>query len=105
MEVKELANTIQTVADNYAKDFDVPYSADWFVMKLQEELGELVQAHLILSHRTRRKPTSEVEARTRLAEEIADVFSYVLLFAHEVNIDIEAAVKEKWFSYLTQNQE
>jgi NTP pyrophosphatase (non-canonical NTP hydrolase) len=55
MDIEQLTEKIQAVADQYSQKFSVEYSDDWFVMKLQEELGELVQAHLILSGRTRRR--------------------------------------------------
>ncbi len=69
-------------------------------MKLQEEFGEMVQAHLIMTNRTRRKPETEERARDALAQEIADVFCYILLFAKSLDINVEQAVKDKWFAYL-----
>lgn len=102
MEINELTNTVKQVAEGYSKKFDVPYDGDWFLLKLQEELGEMTQKYLIMTNRTRRKPESEAEARAALAEEIADTFSYVLLFADYVGADVEEAVKAKWFKYLGQ---
>lgn len=103
MELKQLKETIKQVAEGYSKKFDVPYDGDWFLLKLQEELGEMTQKYLIMTNRTRRKPESEAEARAALAEEIADTFSYVLLFADHVGVDVEEAVKAKWFKYLGQD--
>ena len=100
MEIKELTKTIQKVADQYSEEFGVEYSKDWFVMKLQEELGEMVQSHLIMTNRTRRKPESAEKAKEAFAQELADVFCYVILLAEENDINIEQAVKNKWFSYL-----
>lgn len=31
---------------------------------------------------------------------LADVTSYLLLFARRMNIDVEKAIQEKWFKYL-----
>ena len=100
MSLPDLISMIKQVADQYSKKFGVKYDGDWFLLKLQEELGEITQKYLIMTNRTRRKPESEAEARTALAEEIADVFCYILLFADEVDVDIEEAVKRKWFSCL-----
>lgn len=100
MEVNELTNTVKRIADGYSQKFGVKSDGDWFLLKLQEELGEMTQKYLIMTNRTRRKSESEAEAKAALAEEIADTFSYVLLFAEHVGIDVEEAVKNKWFKYL-----
>lgn len=100
METNELSEKVKQVAEQYSKKFNVEYSGDWFLLKLQEELGEMTQKYLIMTNRTRRKPESEAEAKTALAEEIADLFGYILLFADEVGVDVEEAVKAKWFKYL-----
>jgi NTP pyrophosphatase (non-canonical NTP hydrolase) len=100
MTIAELTEKVSLVTDRYAKDFNVTYTDDWFLLKLQEELGEMTTAHLVLTQRTRRKPESEQAAKNALAEEIADVFSYVLMFAKRSGIDIEEAVANKWFKYL-----
>ncbi len=100
MEIQEITDKVHRVADRYSKEFGVEYASDWFLLKLQEELGEMTRAHLILTNRTRRKVSSEQEGKTALAEEIADVFAYVLLFAKQMNIDVEDAITKKWFPYL-----
>lgn len=98
-----MTETVKKVADRYAQNFNVKYDGDWFLLKLQEELGEMTQKYLIMTNRTRRKPDSEAEARAALAEEIADTFSYILLFADHVGINVEEAVKMKWFKYLDKS--
>lgn len=100
MDYKELSDKIQKVAEVYSNDFDVKYDADWFVMKLQEELGEMTQQHLILTNRTRRKSEDPQLSKEVLAEEIADVFCYSILLANELDIDLEKAVEKKWFKFL-----
>lgn len=103
MELQQLTEKVKRVADEYSKNFGVEYDGDWFLLKLQEELGEMTQKYLIMTNRTRRKPASEAEAKAALAEEIADALSYVLLFAEHVGVDVEEAVKAKWFKYLSQD--
>jgi NTP pyrophosphatase (non-canonical NTP hydrolase) len=100
MTIPELTQKVQRVADQYAKEFGVTYSDDWFLLKLQEELGEMTRAHLVRTERTRHKSASEEAAKEALAEEIADVFAYILIFARRTGIDIEDAVVQKWFKYL-----
>lgn len=100
MNVKEINDKVQRVADRYSTEFNVEYTSDWFLLKLQEEFGEMTRAHLMLTNRTRRKVSSEQEGKDALAEEVADVFAYVLLFAKQMDIDIEDAIAKKWFPYL-----
>lgn len=100
MNIQEITNKIEQVADRYSKDFDIEYTDDWFLLKLQEEFGEMTRAHLMLTHRTRRKISSEQEGKEALAEEVADVFAYILLFAQRMDIDIQDALTKKWFQFL-----
>ncbi len=102
MQIQELSEVVQKVAKNYSKKFDVEINADWIVFKLQEELGEFVQSYLNQTGRNRKKPESTEIAKKATADEIADVFCFVLLAAKELDIDIEQAVRDKWFSYLGQ---
>lgn len=95
-----MTTMVRKVADRYAVDFGIAYDGDWFLLKLQEELGEMTQKYMILTDRTRRKPESEALGKEALAEEVADVLSYVLLFADRAGIDPEAAIRAKWFKYL-----
>lgn len=100
MNIQEITDKAHRVADLYSKEFSIEYTGDWFLLKLQEELGEMTRAHLMLTNRTRRKVSSEQEGKDALAEEIADVFAYILLFAKQMDVDIEDAITKKWFPYL-----
>lgn len=105
MNIDQITEKAKKVAEQYAQEFNIEYTEDWFVMKLQEEFGEMVQQHLIRTHRTRRTPESDNAAKEALAEEIADVFCYVLLFAKWSGISVEQAVTKKWFKYLKEPSE
>ena len=56
-----LSDGVQAVSDLYAERCDIKRDDAWYLLKLQEELGELVQAHLRLTGRGRLKGQS-VEA-------------------------------------------
>lgn len=103
MNNQELTKTIVKIAEEYKTKYKVEYDAEFFLLKLQEELGELVQAHLSLSGRGRSRSESKEEAKQQVAEELSDVFCYVLLLAHELDVDIETAVRDKWFKYLKED--
>ncbi|WP_411969678.1 pyrophosphatase [Rhizobium sp. 3T7] len=74
--------------------------ADWFLLKLQEEIGELTQAWNRVSGRGRRKGRSDEQLARDLADETADVLGHIVLFAHRNDLDLAAAVKRKWLFQL-----
>lgn len=101
MTIMEFSEKAKRVDDEYRKQFNLPpITGDWLLLKLQEELGETARAHLALTKRTRHKIESLEAGKRALAEEIADVFAYTLLFARENDIDLEQAIIDKWFKYL-----
>jgi NTP pyrophosphatase (non-canonical NTP hydrolase) len=69
---------------------------DWFVLKLQEEIGELTQIWNKLSGRGRRHGRTDAEHRQALADETADVLGHILLFADQNGLDLAAAIERKW---------
>jgi len=100
MLLEELTEKIERVSDQYSKEFDIKCDDDWLMLKLQEEFGELVQSYLMLTGRARGKGLTQEEFVSNLKDELADVFSYVLILAKRHDIDLEKAVEDKWFQYL-----
>lgn len=100
--LEELSEKVSRVSDTYATKCNIRQDDDWFVLKLQEELGELVAEFLRQSGRGRMKEMLPGEVRVALEDEAADVLAMVLLFARNENIDLEAALERKWFRYLKQ---
>ncbi|WP_300541341.1 phosphoribosyl-ATP pyrophosphohydrolase [Maricaulis sp.] len=96
----DLAARIAQVSDIYAGRYGIDRSGDWHLLKLQEEVGELTQSYLTASGRTRR-PAGD-EARTAMAREMADVLGMLLLLARDEGVDLDAAVREKWLSWLDE---
>ena len=95
MDLAELSQGAQEVSDIYVAKFGIERDDDWFLLKLQEELGELAQAHLKLSGRGR--GTLPEQAR---ADEAADVLCMLLLYCRRFGIDPEAAIRAKWLTLL-----
>jgi NTP pyrophosphatase (non-canonical NTP hydrolase) len=94
-----LGERIGAVSDIYAARFGIRRDDDWALIKLQEELGELAQAHLRLSSRGR--GAADEGAR---ADEAADVLCMLLLYCRRFGIDLDAAVARKWLAHLeTEN--
>ena len=97
----ELAEKIVRVSDIYAAHFDIDRSGDWPLLKLQEEVGELTQAYLTTTGRTRR-PADEA-ARKQLALEMADALGMLLIMAKAEGIDIDQAMQDKWLHWLDRD--
>jgi NTP pyrophosphatase (non-canonical NTP hydrolase) len=91
----ELSDAAAEISDIYAGKYGIERDDDWFLLKLQEELGELAQAHLKLSSRGR----GTVPAQAR-ADEAADVLCMLLLYCRRFGIDPEEAVRAKWLAWL-----
>lgn len=97
MNIKVLSESVEEISKMYAKKFNIRRDNNWFVLKLQEELGELTQSYLMMVGKARVKEKSEKELKDDFAKEVADVFCHILLLAEHNNIDIEKEVKKKWF--------
>lgn len=103
--LNKLSSEIENVSVNYSKKFGINRDSDWFILKLQEELGELIQAYLMLSGQARKKGKTEDELVSDFHKEVADVFSHVLLLARHHSIDLEKEVSKKWLSWNNKKSE
>jgi len=93
--IDDLADLAERVAGVYADRFGVPRTADWALMKLAEEQGELVGAWLAERGQSRRPADTAA-----LAAEAADVLGFLLLFCRRSGIDPAAALRAKWGAHL-----
>lgn len=100
MKLDDLASSLERVSDICAEKFQIKRDTDWFVLKIQEELGELVSSHLKLTERARRSNEDLVKVQNNLEQEVADVLAMTILFARHKGINIEQAIKSKWLSHL-----
>ena len=96
MDIQTLTEEVEKVSQTYTKKFNIKRDNNWFVLKLQEELGELVQSYLRVEGQGRKKGKTEEELKADFAKEVADVFCHVLLLAKFNNIDLDKEIKEKW---------
>jgi len=101
-DLSELGALVAQVSDIYAERNEIARDDDWYLLKLQEELGELTAEYLRSSGRGRMKGAEAAEVRVALEEEAADVLAMLLLFARNNHIDLDAALQRKWFKYLPQ---
>ena len=79
----KLADRFEQASRTYASSNGIARDEDWFVLKLQEELGELTQVWMKLTARGRRRGLDDTALREELANETADLLGHILLFARE----------------------
>ena len=94
--LEDLTTQFERSSAAYAAENDIARDADWFLLKLVEELGELTQASNRLLGRGRKRGSSDEELRLELADETADVLGHILLFGRHHNLDLAAAITRKW---------
>lgn len=99
MDIQDLIQKVEAVSQTYSKQYKIKRNPSWFLLKLQEEMGELTQSYLMMTGRARSKDKSKREIRNEFEKEIADVFCHVLLLANSNTVDIEKAVDEKWLKW------
>lgn len=96
MNTQSLADELEIVVQAYAKAFKITPNAEWLILKLQEELGEVTQSYLQLTRQARVKNKSDVELKANFDQEVADLFCFVLLVAKTHKVDLEKVIQEKW---------
>ena len=99
MDLVELSERLEKLSGRYGEHLGFDRDPDWFLLKLQEEVGELTQAYLQLTGRARSKGLSPEEIRSGFHQEFADVFCQLLLFAHHHEVDLPAEIDRKWLSH------
>lgn len=94
--LRQLADQFEAASISYVEAYGLQRDADWFVLKMQEEMGELTQVWNKLTGRGRRRDRAEGELRDDLADEAADLLGHVLLFAGRNDLDLAEAIERKW---------
>ncbi|WP_105426149.1 pyrophosphatase [Neorhizobium tomejilense] len=92
----KLTEQFEAASADYAETHGMVRDVDWFLLKLQEEMGELTQTWNRATGRGRKKGRSDEALASDLADETADLLGHVLLFARNNRIDLAAAIERKW---------
>lgn len=100
MNLKTLLGKIERVSANYSKKFNISRNKLWYLLKLQEEMGELTQAYLSMNGQGRHKNRTSKELKADFEHEIADVLCHILLLAQSEKVDLKKAIDEKWLMRL-----
>ncbi|MEV0892169.1 pyrophosphatase [Promicromonospora sp. MEB111] len=99
MELKQLSDEVEIISRVYARVHGLERTDDWLVLKLQEEIGELTQAFLTLSGRSRDRGLSDDEIRDAFRGEVADALAQLLLVARRFDVDLPEELERKWFRW------
>ncbi|MFI6802966.1 pyrophosphatase [Streptosporangium canum] len=99
MDLRQLTEAVEAVSSTYARKHGIIRDDTWFLLKLQEEVGELTQMFLMRSGQARDKGHSPQELEVGFRSELADVLSQVLLLARHHGVDLEAEVERKWMPW------
>lgn len=104
MDVHDLTEKIEKVSQDYSKKYKFERDSDWFVLKLQEELGELIQAYLMVKGKARQKGKSKEEVRDEFENEVADVLAHTLLLAKHFHVDLDKVFEGKWAKWSNKEE-
>ncbi|GAB2505493.1 MazG nucleotide pyrophosphohydrolase domain-containing protein [Promicromonospora xylanilytica] len=99
MDLENLIDDVEIISRVYARLHDVERTDDWLVLKLHEEVGELTQAYLNLSGRSRDRGLSDDETRDAFRGEVADALAQLLLVARRFDVDLPEELERKWFRW------
>lgn len=99
MHLNDIALRIENLSAQYAEVYGIHRSAEWALLKLTEELGELTQAHLTATGQSKDRGLTSDKQQHLLAAELGDVLGMCLVYAGQLGIDPERAIAEKWFQH------
>jgi NTP pyrophosphatase (non-canonical NTP hydrolase) len=94
--IEAFTDRLKAISDRYGRVYGIDRGGDWHLLKVQEEMGELTQAYLAKTARSRRDPE---KALTEMAHEMADVLCMLLLMARDEGVDLNAAIRDKWLKW------
>lgn len=99
MDLQQLTDQVEAVSRTYARIHGIDRDDAWFLLKLQEEVGELTQAFLMRAGQARDKGHSPEELEAGFRSELADVLSQLLVMARHHGVDLEAEIERKWMPW------
>ncbi len=94
--LSSLTQQFEQASAKYADVNGITRDPDWFILKLQEEVGEVTQAWNRFSGRGRTRGKTAEEMRQDLSDETADLLGHILLLAKQNDLDLMSSIKRKW---------
>ena len=93
--VGDLTALATQVAAIYSARFQAPQTAEFALLKMTEELGDVTGAYLRLTGQGRGAADLD-----DLADEIADLPGFLLVFSERMGVDAAAELIRKWGAHL-----
>ena len=99
MEFKQLQEEVTKIFLANLKRDNIELSDDYLMLKISEELGELMQSYIVHKKKCRpEKYMTAEESKKALAKELADVVGLVFVISKSLNIDLEESIIKKWIT-------
>ncbi|QNE18275.1 pyrophosphatase [Kribbella qitaiheensis] len=96
MDLTRLSDDVEVISRGYARAHGFTRDETGFLLKLQEEVGELTQAFLMRAGQARSKGNTQQELDDQFGAELADVLCHVVLLARHHGVDLAEQVERKW---------
>ena len=96
--LNETAHKCYLVNQNYGEEYNVDVSPQWKLLKSMEEFGELTREFFRSRWQTRHEATEN--DRVNYEDEMTDVIGFLLSFAYEEWLDVQAGLERKWYRHL-----
>lgn len=96
MNLNEISKHCERAWGQYAEKFQIRRDDEFYLLKMQEELGELTRAFLELRGSEKKRKTSPEELKKKLASDVASLVGNALILALHFNVDLEATIKAKF---------
>lgn len=96
MNLKELAQHCEKAWSQYAKKNHIHRDDEFYLFKMQEELGELTRAFLELRGSEKKNKPSKEDLKKRFASDIASLVGNALILALYFDVDLETTIKAKF---------
>jgi NTP pyrophosphatase (non-canonical NTP hydrolase) len=98
VDITELSERLEKLSVRYGEVVGFERNPDWFLLKLQEEMGELTQAYLQHTGRARTKGMTAEQIRETFHQEFADVICQLILLARQHDVDLPREIDRKWLA-------
>lgn len=96
MNLKEAALHCDKAWGQYAEKFQIRRDDEFYLLKMQEELGELARSFLELRGSEKKRKSSVEELKKKFAADVAVLIGNALILAHHFDVDVEANIREKF---------
>lgn len=90
MNIKEAAQHCNKAWSQYAKKFNIHRDDEFYLFKLQEELGELTRAFLELRGSENKGNLTQDELHRKFASDVASMVGNALILAEHFEVDLES---------------